>query len=166
MLYITFPRLIYFILGNLYLFTTFTHLARLSFLASGGHQSVLSMFFSSSFRFCIQVRSYSIYLSYFTQNKHSRSIHVATNGMIIFFLWLNNILLYMCVYRYIHIGTANVWDLSSLTRDWTQVTAVKAWKHWVLTTGPPGNSLHCICFLYLCIHLWTFRWFLYLGHCK
>ena len=31
----------------------------------------------------------------------------------------------------------SLWDLSSLTRDWTQAWQ---WKHQVLTTGPPGNS--------------------------
>ena len=35
-----------------------------------------------------------------------------------------------------------MWDLSSLTRDWTH--APLQWKCRILTTGPPGDSLICL----------------------
>ena len=40
-LYIIFPGFVYFITGNLYLLTTFTHFAHPSLPASGSHQPVL-----------------------------------------------------------------------------------------------------------------------------
>ena len=69
MLYITFPGLIYFIPGNFYLFTTFTHLACLSFLASGSHQSVLSM--SYVFFFFFQILHTSEIIQYLSVLFHS-----------------------------------------------------------------------------------------------
>ena len=40
-------------------------------------------------------------------------------------------------FRYFY-ATYGMWDLSSQTRDQTHALQ---WKHWTLTTGPPGNSL-------------------------
>ena len=39
-----------------------------------------------------------------------------------------------------------MWDLSSLTRDWTQA---QQWDHWVPTTGQPGNSSDTIRFWWI-----------------
>ena len=39
-----------------------------------------------------------------------------------------------------------MWDLSSLTRDWTQA---QQWDHWVPTTGQPGNSSETILFWWI-----------------
>ena len=53
----------------------------------------------SYFRFHIYVISYGICLSLSVialSMIMSRSIHVATNGIILFFLWLNNISVYIC----------------------------------------------------------------------
>ena len=65
-------------------------------------------------------------------------------------------------------------DLSSLTRRWTQATTVKAqcrisvpwpdveprpqqWKHWIVTTRPPGNSLKTTYFFSIFLLLLNLR---------
>ena len=50
-----------------------------------------------------------------------------------------------------------LWDLGSPTRHWTQAFP-QQWKHRVLTTGQPGNSLLCFCFcVCVCVFKKTYR---------
>ena len=51
----------------------------------------------------------------------------------------------ICPLRFFFFWTRGLHDLSSPTRDWN--LGPWQWKHWVLTTGPPRNSLR-----------WLFNW--------
>ena len=50
-------------------------------------------------------------------------------------------LIFPCHHFFLPPALLGLWDLSSLTRDWTKPWQ---WQCWVLTTGQPGNSLLCL----------------------
>ena len=55
--------------------------------------------------------------------------------------------------------SCSMWNLSSLTRDWTHVCCL--WKHGVLTTGPPGNSHNHLTILKLLFSFYLYTWFIF-----
>ena len=102
MLHITSSWVIYyFIAGRLYLLI-FTHFRppTLPLVPASGNQSVLCIYELGWFLFLrceiVWYLSFSIGLISLSIMS-SRSIHIVKNSTILFFLWLNNILLYLCV---------------------------------------------------------------------
>ena len=77
------------------------------------------------------------------ENSHPNRCSVISHGGFIF----NLSIIYLLIMFYL-VSLPGMWDLSSLTRDWT--CAPLQWKYRVLTPGPPGKSFMVIL---ICISL-------------
>ena len=99
--YTTSPGVLSFISGSLCLLTTFNHFAHPRAVSLATTDLVSVFYFI--FRFHVQVKSYVICLSLTSFSiMSSTSIHVVTNGKIVFFMWMNMIP-FIYLYIYIHI---------------------------------------------------------------
>lgn len=118
MLYISFLGLIYLIIGNLYLLTTFIHFAH-PLLWPLATTSLFSVFVNLVW-FCLVIvlildstykRDHVVFIFVWLISLRLRSIYVVTSGKIPFFFWLNNTP--VCIYTtffFTHLSTDGYLD--------------------------------------------------------